>query len=172
MDPEILSIPVYPGQSRVVPPGVESHGSRDTKYPGIPGTVPGSPTRLGVPYGTKYPGILTVLHVERFFPFGCAGLASIFHFLPNSEALGACSLSSKLTIGHDSQSLDIVEALQALLVSVVDPLLLLLLTVERLSVFYFSAHVALCIKNYIIRKFHPKILFQRNQPIIPKEIPK
>ena len=115
--------------------------------------------------------ILTVLHVERFFPFGCAGLASIFRFLPNSEALGARSLSSKLTIGRDSQSLEVVEALQAPLASVVDPLLLLLLTVERLSVFYFSAHVALRIKNYVIRKFRPKILFQRNQPIIPKEIP-
>ena len=55
--------------------------------------------------------ILIVLHVERFFPFGCAGLASIFHFLPNSEALGACSLSSKLTIGRDSQLLEEVETL-------------------------------------------------------------
>ena len=107
--------------------------------------------------------ILTVLRVERFFPFGCAGLASIFPFLPNSEALGARSLSSKLTIGRDSQSLEVVEALQAPLASVVDPLLLL-------SVFYFSAYVALRIKNYVIRKFRPKILFQRNQPII-NEIP-
>ena len=105
--------------------------------------------------GEKTLQILKVHRVERFFPFGCAGLASIFHFQPTSEALGARSLSSKLTIGRDSQSLEVVEALQAPLASVVDPLLLLLLTVERLSVF----HVALRIKNYIIRKFHPKILF-------------
>ena len=44
--------------------------------------------------------ILTVFRLERFFPFRCAGLASIFHFLPNSEALGACSLSRKLTGGY------------------------------------------------------------------------
>ena len=42
MDPEILSIPGYPGQSRVVPLGIESNGSQDTKYPGIPRTVQGS----------------------------------------------------------------------------------------------------------------------------------
>ena len=51
---EVLSIPGYPGQSRVVPPGVESHGSRGTKYPGIPRTVPGSPTRRGVPWIPRY----------------------------------------------------------------------------------------------------------------------
>ena len=51
--------------------------------------------------------------VERFFPFGGAGLASIFRFLPNLEALGARSLSSKLIIGRDSQSLEVVEELQA-----------------------------------------------------------
>ena len=47
---EVLSIPVYPGQSWVVPPDVESHGSRGTKYPGIPRTVPGSPTMHTVPW--------------------------------------------------------------------------------------------------------------------------
>ena len=51
---EILSIPGYPGQSQVVPPGMESHGSQDTKYPGIPRTVPGSPTRRGVPWIPRY----------------------------------------------------------------------------------------------------------------------
>ena len=77
--------------------------------------------------------ILKVLRVKSFLPFRCAGLASIFHLPPNSEALGA---RSKLTIGCDSQSLQVVEALQAPLASVVDPLLLLLLTVERLSVLF------------------------------------
>ena len=106
--------------------------------------------------------ILIVLHVERFFPFGCAGVASIFRFLPNSEALGARSLSSKLTIGRDSQSLEVVEALQAPLASVVDPLLLLLLTVERLSVFYFSAHMHYALKimsfaNFALKFFSREI---------------
>ena len=45
-------------------------------------------------------------------PLGGARLVSIFHFVPNSEALGARSLTSKLTIGRDSQSLEVVEELQ------------------------------------------------------------
>ena len=67
MDPEILSIPGYPGQSGVVPPDVESHGSCYTKYLDILGTVPGSqfhqawslmdPEILSIP---GYPGQLQV----------------------------------------------------------------------------------------------------------------
>ena len=40
--------------------------------------------------------------VKRFFPFRGVGLTSIFRFLSNSEALGARSLSSKLTIYWDA----------------------------------------------------------------------
>ena len=115
--------------------------------------------------------ILTVLRVERFFPFGCAGLASIFRFLPNSEARGAHSLSSKLTLGRDSQSLEVVEALQVPSASVVDPLLLLLLTVKQLLVFYFSAQVALRIKMTSFANFALKFFSREISPLFPKKFP-
>ena len=66
--------------------------------------------------------------VERRFPLGGAGLASIFHFLPNSEALGARSFSSRLMTGCYSHLLDeAVEELQVglLYVSIVELDLLL-----------------------------------------------
>ena len=45
-------------QAPVVPLGIESHGSQDTKYPEIPRTLPGSPTRHGVPIDPKILSIL------------------------------------------------------------------------------------------------------------------
>ena len=80
--------------------------------------------------------------IERFFPFGGARLVSIFHFVPNSEALGACSLTSKLTIGHDSQSLEVVEELQAPRASVIDLLLPLLLAAIQEVAMAFSCPCA------------------------------
>ena len=92
----------------------------------------------------------------------------IFHFVLNSEALGACSLTSKLTIGRDSQSLEVVEELQAPRVSVVDLLLPLLLAPIQEVAAVFSCFM--CIKITSFGNFVLKF-FQRNQPIISKEIP-
>ena len=104
--------------------------------------------------------------VKHFFPFGGAWLTSISTQL---RSTWSCSLSSKLTMGHDWQSLEAVEKLQAPWVSVVDPLLLLLVTVTRKWLFFFCSMWHYTNKNYIIRKFHLKILFQRNQHIIHKK---
>ena len=95
-------------------------------------------------------------------------MVSIFHFVPNSEALGAHSLASKLTIGRDSQSLEVVEELQPQSVHrrPVAATAASTNTGSRGGFFLLHMH-----KNYVIQKFRPKILFQRNQPIIPKEIP-
>lgn len=102
--------------------------------------------------------------VEHFFPLGGAGFASIFCFLLNSETLGACSFCSKLTIGRDSLSLEVVEVLQADWWSrVALPPELLLLTI-------FYAHVA--IHNHKIMSLShvtPKILFQKISLIFPKK---
>ena len=78
-------------------------------------------------------------------------MVSIFYFVPNSEALGARSLTSKLTIGHDSQSLEVVEELEAPRVSVVDLLLPLLLAPIQEVVAVFSCST--CIKIMSFGKF-------------------
>ena len=75
MDPEILSIPGYPGQSRVVPLGIESHGSQDTKYPGIPRTVPHSFARVVPSFNQgehSHSGILSI-------PGYSAGISQVKH---------------------------------------------------------------------------------------------
>ena len=70
MDPKILSIPGYPGQSQVVPPGMELHGSRDTKYLGIPRIVPGSPTRVVPCFNQEEHSHSTILSIPGYT--GCS----------------------------------------------------------------------------------------------------
>ena len=92
-------------------------------------------------------------------------MVSIFHFLPNPEALGAHSLTSKLTIGRDSQSLQVVEELQAPRTSVVD--LLLLTAIQEVSGFFLPA----CIKITSFGNFTLKFFFREISPLFPKKFP-
>ena len=70
MDPEILSILGYPGQSRVVPSGIQSHGSQDTKYTGIPRTVPGSSARVVPSFNQGEHSHSAILCIPRYS--GCS----------------------------------------------------------------------------------------------------
>ena len=94
-------------------------------------------------------------------------MVSIFHFVPNSEALGVCSLTSKLTIGCDSQSLEVVEELQAPRASVVDLLLPLLLAPIHEVAVVFSCST--CIKIMSFGNFTLKFFFREISPLFPKK---